>query len=70
MPTKRKPKAKSRTRKSAGTSGLKRFQAAVKKATKGVDVRIKKAESSLNKLKREKAAKRKKAISAYKRNSR
>lgn len=65
MATKRKPKAKAKRRSSTG--GLKKFQAAVKRATKGVDARIRKSEAALNKLKREKAAKRKKAISDYRR---
>lgn len=70
MALRKKPRAKAKARKSTAASGLKKFQATVKKATKAIDARIKKAESAIAKLKREKAAKRKKAIAGYKRKTR
>lgn len=70
MPVRKKTRAKAKARKSSAASGLKKFQSAIKRATKGVDSRIKKATATLTKLKREKAAKRKKAISAYRKKTR
>lgn len=65
---KAKAKAKKRTpaRKSSGLAG---FQRAMKAATKTTDARIKKTESALLKLKKEKAAKKKKALIAYRKKS-
>jgi len=54
MPIKRKTAAKKTAKK---PTGLKKYQAAMKKATKVIDARLKKKEGEIKKLKAEKAKK-------------
>ncbi len=70
MPTKRRAtKRKPAKRKATGrkTSGLAKYRAAIKKATRATDKAISGLESRLKKAKRLKAAKTKKAAAAYRR---